>query len=76
MSSFGVEDVLWNKIYKLYVIGKMALQNVETQLPGVVNVSLHGKRCFISAIRIMDVDNPGRLYETENSGWSQRLAVE
>lgn len=76
MSSFGVEDVLWNKIYKLYVIGKMALQNVETQLPGAVNVSLHGKRYFVSAIRIMDMDNPGGLYETENSGWSQRPAVE
>lgn len=68
MSSFGVEKLIRNKIDELYVKGKMAKDD-QALLPGAHDyVSLDGKRGFASAVKIMDVDNPGGPFEAENSG--------
>ena len=57
MSSFRVEKVIQNKIDKLYVICRMAPKDVQALLPGTCEyVSLHGKRGFASAVKIMDVE--------------------
>ena len=34
VSSFGVERVIWNKIDKLYMIGRKAPKGVQALLPG------------------------------------------
>lgn len=34
VSSFGVEKLIWNKIDKLYVKGKMVPKDIQALLPG------------------------------------------